>query len=1108
MRLYERSIEMKKNVSRAVCMMLILFLTLGNMVSVSAAGEEKWFNAQKYRETYSDLEEAFGDDWDAYFKHYLTYGLKEGRDGGGEWNAAAYVNRYPDLKEAFGYDFFALINHYATYGMKEGRDATTAIETYYAADSYEEENDAEEDRVTIADTSSGQTLVYMPVTLYDYDTQIINSATAKAEQTTTYSGIYFGSDSVPEGAKNLAWNDWKKGEGKDEYGQKFYTGLVAKKLDSDKNLVFTKTEGGIFNEDTSVKEIYKNVQMPFVYGTDGFYTLDASKDGIYFHADEGQQSDAKAADGARLYFNAGNPQSNGSYGDESTTVWAPFNDGTTFSNMNYYFGMRATVPFTMTANGRSVGTDDTSEEIKFHFSGDDDVWVFIDGQLVVDLGGIHNRLDVEINFAQNTVTYSADNTGKGVIGSYNDSDFAMEQELFGNLIMQDRESFAATTSHELTIFYLERGAGSSNCEIKFNLPVEDYVMVTKDATQSADEKGEIGLLTAEEQAKVDQIDFGFTLYRQLKADGAFETISNTNYYLLSSNGQVIDTRSTDANGHFTLKNGQSAKFITTDLDKGAAFYVVEDAVEGFHAPSYSYKVESSSYQLGEQNENAYASGQVDVVGSNVGKDSLTFICTNYLNAELPNPTALPKDDMVVLDYGLPVKIDVLKNDLYRGDKIEILSVKGSGEDGKPQYGEVSIQADGTLLYTLTKQLSGVEVLEYEVRVTGTGKISITGTEITLTETGSATLYIIPATSMYYEENFSDFVTYTGKNWEQGFRTEETYTDAFQEPGVVGTIGDSPYGSDQAYLNDSHDSNGTSKYASTDAGAVAFSYIFTGTGTSFFARTTANSGYMRVVVSKEDGTLVQELLRDTKYVSDSEQTLYNVPVFTTEELDYGTYKVTVTIAKKNTKHNYGGEFWLDGIRIMEPLGETDAQYEIALKAYAADGEANMTKATLRQKLLSETDYTQDGDIVWKDGDNFVLFTDSNHEIQTAEEYESIGPKEEVYLNDGQSVWFSLTEWDPNMNKLYLGVKAPLGQATAVIGKENIKLDNAVDCYYDISRYAVISTDESGVKTVTFTIQAGEGSLISVTNIKVTGSAKFTIIPNTDINIDGAEGEDDF
>lgn len=79
----------------------------------------------KYRALYADLDAVFGDDWEAYLNHYLTYGALEGRDTGTDFNALDYAGRYSDLQEIFGNDILALYQHYITCGAKENREART-----------------------------------------------------------------------------------------------------------------------------------------------------------------------------------------------------------------------------------------------------------------------------------------------------------------------------------------------------------------------------------------------------------------------------------------------------------------------------------------------------------------------------------------------------------------------------------------------------------------------------------------------------------------------------------------------------------------------------------------------------------------------------------------------------------------------------------------------------------------------------------------------------------------------------------------------------------------------------------------------------------------------
>lgn len=1030
-------------------------------------------------------------DYDTKTINDATHQVEVDNGLGNTWNGIYFSNGSPAAESytystTGGYTYSSVTVDYSSYGYSSYTNGSYYVDvngTKYVVTNIT----CERDRYygswyynwTITYNGGSVTSIDSAITLY----------TRKSSNTATTNSLSYA-----------AWNWWNKNTNNNDNGQYTYSGLVNSTLDANKNISFTKPDGGIFNSDATVKTIYTNVDMPFVY-ENGTYTFDASQNGAYFYANSSQGSTAAQSDG-RLYFNEGNPQSNGgTYGDGSETVWMPFN-GTEYisgeSNCNYHFGMAATIPFTMTANGKMNPNDDNSEDITFSFSGDDDVWVFIDGQLVLDLGGIHNRLDATINFAENTWSLSKSNTVDVAVADYNDADISgkifNDNNVTGTL-NQTRETFAAKDSHELTIFYLERGAGSSNCKIQFNLPMKDTVSVTKHATQSISSDGTVSPLTAAEQAVVDNIDFGFTLTK----NGT--PVANTNYNLMNANGQVISTPSTDANGHFTLRNGQTARFVGEIVTDGAEYKVVEDAVEakGFKLPTYTYggtaaggfTVSSSSYNEGSDipsTTQSLTSAAVTAKGSDEAEDSLQFICENYFDANLPNPSSRPVDDQIVIDYGLPVVIDVLANDVYRGDSIEITDVTGA------QYGTAKSE-NGKITYQLTKQLTGVEVLTYTAKVTGSGNSGSTTT--TASESKTAKVYIIPATSMYYEENFSNLVTFTG-DW----KDEGTDQKDPQEPGVVGTVGDSPYGSDAAYLNDGGDSNGSSKYVDTTDRAASFSYTFTGKGTSFFARTSGKAAYMRVVIADKDGNTIYNGYRNNIYKS-VEGTdvgiLYNVPVFTYETENYGTYTVTVSIAKKNEKFNFGNDFYLDGIRVMKPLNTSDENQEIANAAYATDGEANMTVVTLREKLIGEAQLNEDNTISWNEGDNFVLFTDNNGEIKAAEEYRSNGPKEEVYLNNNQSVTFSLKGWDANTNKIYLGVKAPLGSGSVSINGNALNLSNAADCYYEISNYADITTDENGTKIATFEVKA-TSSLVSVTNIKVTGNAVFTIVNESDLNGD--------
>ena len=154
---------------------------------------------------------------------------------------------------------------------------------------------------------------------------------------------------------------------------------------------------------------------------------------------------------------------------------------------------------------------------------------------------------------------------------------------------------------------------------------------------------------------------------------------------------------------------------------------------------------------------------------------------------------------------------------------------------------------------------------------------------------------------------------------------------------------------------------------------------------------------------------------------------------------------------------------------------------------------------------DTKENKSGELVW-DNKNFVVFTDTNGKVKDASTYQSNGPKEEVYLAQGQSVSFSLANWDANVNHLYLGIKAPMRAGTVQLGDKSVAVNNTVDCYYDVAKFAKIS-EVNGVKVATLTITNPSDKIISLTNIKVTGTPDFVIIPekNAD-NVGKDEAED--
>lgn len=135
--------------------------------------------------------------------------------------------------------------------------------------------------------------------------------------------------------------------------------------------------------------------------------------------------------------------------------------------INYHFGMALNAEFEVPQNGFE---QINSQDVIFEFSGDDDVWVFIDDHLVLDLGGIHEAISGNINFTKGTISIG-DKTRS--ISAANENDVG--------LMNWNSDAWNPNTTHKLSMFYLERGGTLSNCSMRFNVKIKNTYSVTYDA---------------------------------------------------------------------------------------------------------------------------------------------------------------------------------------------------------------------------------------------------------------------------------------------------------------------------------------------------------------------------------------------------------------------------------------------------------------------------------------------------------------------------------------------------------------------------------------------------------------------------------------------------
>ena len=208
-------------------------------------------------------------------------------------------------------------------------------------------------------------------------------------------------------------------------------------------------------------------------------------------------------------------------------------------NNDFYFGMYTWADFYQPQNGLVENEDGSSDEMIFEFTGDDDMWVYIDGVLVLDLGGIHDAQSGSINFATGEVRWTDTQTGNEPYWNSSTLKTIFENAGQGNSTNWKGNTFADGSNHRIQIFYMERGAGASNLKISFNLKTIPY--------------GQLAVTKEVENYYAPQLeDIEYTM--QVMVDGKPYANQKYTFYEQSDSGM------TDDNGCFTLKYGQTAVF--------------------------------------------------------------------------------------------------------------------------------------------------------------------------------------------------------------------------------------------------------------------------------------------------------------------------------------------------------------------------------------------------------------------------------------------------------------------------------------------------------------------------------------------------------------------
>ena len=373
-----------------------------------------------------------------------------------------------------------------------------------------------------------------------------------------------------------------------------FQGIVADQRDSDGDIVMNGTtlKEPHFNEEfltsqnsknAKLGEVYHNVEFPFTQKEvfvepeqDGkkkgqgveYWWFDSSKTSLYLRKDTKSDqlylgNDSTTGTTANYKSeNSRNVNSSSSTSDVSTAYgFFPFNETTTSQSAvryNYGYGAKLEIPFTLTSTGTVKDDFDNEIPIRFYFSGDDDVWVFIDDQLVLDIGGAHAKVSGVLEFDQrggkkdtvtsyvsqvknnktrvNNADYGADNCDKSNHTTETSITYLGTTETYYKNVSVSVPNLS-TGKHTLTMYYMERGMWESNMAVAFNFPDNNELQVQKEVDLSKVD-------TDFKNCFTNQKIFNFTIQNQATHYGttlaAIPNPSDTKKVNLTAEGNTIE----------------------------------------------------------------------------------------------------------------------------------------------------------------------------------------------------------------------------------------------------------------------------------------------------------------------------------------------------------------------------------------------------------------------------------------------------------------------------------------------------------------------------------------------------------------------------------------
>lgn len=340
----------------------------------------------------------------------------------------------------------------------------------------------------------------------------------------------------------------------------------------------------------------------------------------------------------------------------------------------FSFGMEVSSRFIQDENGYTE-----NNPMRYEFTGDDDLWVYIDGVLVLDIGGSHDAREGYIDFSTGEVYVQG--KGKTTIkkrfedaGKADDIEWKSVEYTDSDNKKQTGYIFSDYTSHEFKMWYMERGGGASNLRIKFNLPV-----IPQNQIQIRKELGD-----AEDDIKSGNVSYGYKLYA-LNAQQEFELVTNTSGYnakLQKTDGDTLEDLQIDENGIFKLKPGEAALF-----DNISKYYVKEVDIDTDIYDKVTINGEQAEIKHNIAKSEAYLAKSTQLVTfRNYPKDD--YLC------DLAIEKTMKKGQVSTDTFDIQVKMEGIDGNLtdYKGDYI-LIDAQGKQTNETTKSGIIKLKAD-------------------------------------------------------------------------------------------------------------------------------------------------------------------------------------------------------------------------------------------------------------------------------------------------------------------------------------------------------------------------------------------------------------------------------